>query len=130
MAEIHESLGKLTDLFAAASKETLPILKKAHKLLLEIHPQAVIVPRLGERSISYGLGPKKNSEAYCYLIAYKTHVNLGFFHGSRLGADDLLEGTGPLMRHLKLSSVEDIGKPVIQRLIKAALKDRRANLPK
>jgi hypothetical protein len=130
MAEIHESLGKLSDLFAAASKETLPILKKAHKLLLEIHPQAVIVPRLGERSISYGLGPKKNSEAYCYLIAYKTHVNLGFFHGSRLGADDLLEGTGPLMRHLKLSSVEDIGKPVVQRLIKAALKDRRANLPK
>ena len=130
MAEIHESLGKLTDLFAAASKETLPILKKAHKLLLEIHPQAVIVPRLGEKSISYGLGPKKNSEAYCYLIAYKTHVNLGFFHGSRLGADDLLEGTGPLMRHLKLSSVEDIGKPVVQRLIKAALKDRRANLPK
>jgi hypothetical protein len=130
MAEIHESLGKLSDLFAAASKETLPILKKAHKLLLEIHPQAVIVPRLGERSISYGLGPKKNSEAYCYLIAYKTHVNLGFFHGSRLGADDLLEGTGPLMRHLKLTSVEDIGKPVVQRLIKAALKDRRANLPK
>jgi hypothetical protein len=130
MAEIHESLGKLSDLFAAASKETLPILKKAHKLLLEIHPEAVIVPRLGEKSISYGLGPKKNSEAYCYLIAYKTHVNLGFFHGSRLGADDLLEGTGPLMRHLKLSSVEDIGKPVIQRLIKAALKDRRANLPK
>jgi hypothetical protein len=130
MAEIHESLGKLSDLFAAASKEILPILKRAHKLLLEIHPQAVIVPRLGERSISYGLGPKKNSEAYCYLIAYKTHVNLGFFHGSRLGADDLLEGTGPLMRHLKLTSVEDIGKPVVQRLIKAALKDRRANLPK
>ena len=130
MAEIHESLGKLSDLFADASKETLPILKRAHKLLLEIHPQAVIVPRLGERSISYGLGPKKNSEAYCYLIAYKTHVNLGFFHGSRLGADDLLEGTGALMRHLKLPSVEDVGKPVVQRLIKAALKDRRANLPK
>jgi hypothetical protein len=130
MAEIHESLGKLSDLFAAASKETLPILKKAHKLLLEIHPEAVIVPRLGEKSISYGLGPKKNSEAYCYLIAYKTHVNLGFFHGSRLGADDLLEGTGPLMRHLKLNSIEDLSKPVAKRLIKAALKDRRANLPK
>jgi hypothetical protein len=130
MAEIHESLGKLSEVFAAASKETLPILKKAHKLLLEIHPEAVIVPRLGERSISYGLGPKKNSEAYCYLIAYKTHVNLGFFHGSRLNADDLLEGTGPLMRHLKISSVEDLQNSKVQKLIKAALKDRRANLPK
>jgi hypothetical protein len=130
MAEIHESLGKLSEVFAAASKETLPILKKAHKLLLEIHPEAVIVPRLGERSISYGLGPKKNSEAYCYLIAYKTHVNLGFFHGSRLNADDLLEGTGPLMRHLKISSAEDLQNSKVQKLIKAALKDRRANLPK
>jgi hypothetical protein len=116
--------------FGIASKETLPILKKAHKLFLEIHPEVVIVPRLGEKSIAYGLGPKKNSEAYCYLIAYKTHVNLGFFHGSRLGAEDLLEGTGPLMRHLKLNSVEDLSKPVVKRLIKAALKDRRANLPK
>jgi hypothetical protein len=130
MAEIHESLGKLSDLFAAASKETLPILKKAHKLLLEIHPEVVIVPRLGEKSISYGLGPKKNSEAYCYLIAYKSHVNLGFFHGSRLGADDLLEGTGQLMRHLKISSLEDLKNPKIGKLIKAALKDRRANFPK
>jgi hypothetical protein len=130
MAEIHESLGKLSEVFAAASKETLPILKKAHKLLLEIHPEAVIVPRLGERSISYGLGPKKNSEAYCYLIAYKTHVNLGFYHGSRLNADDLLEGTGPLMRHLKISSAEDLQNSKVQKLIKAALKDRRANLPK
>ena len=130
MAEIHESLGKLSEVFAAATKETLPILKKAHKLLIEIHPEAVIVPRLGERSISYGLGPKKNSEAYCYLIAYKTHVNLGFFHGSRLNADDLLEGTGPLMRHLKISSAEDLQNSKVQKLIKAALKDRRANLPK
>jgi hypothetical protein len=130
MAEIHESLGKLSEVFGIASKETLPILKKAHKLFLEIHPEVVIVPRLGEKSIAYGLGPKKNSEAYCYLIAYKTHVNLGFFHGSRLGAEDLLEGTGPLMRHLKLNSVEDLSKPVVKRLIKAALKDRRANLPK
>jgi hypothetical protein len=130
MAEIHESLGKLSDLFAAASKETLPILKKAHKLLLEIHPEVVIVPRLGEKSISYGLGPKKNSEAYCYLIAYKTHVNLGFIHGSRLGADDQLEGTGPLMRHLKIASLVDLDKPKIRRLIKAALKDRKTTLPK
>jgi hypothetical protein len=130
MAEIHESLGKLSEVFAAATKESLPILKKAHKLLLEIHPEAVIVPRLGERSISYGLGPKKNSEAYCYLIAYKTHVNLGFFHGSRLNADDLLEGTGPLMRHLKITSAEDLQNSKVQKLIKAALKDRRANLPK
>jgi hypothetical protein len=47
-----------------------------------------------------------------------------------LGADDLLEGTGQLMRHLKISSLEDLKNPKIGKLIKAALKDRRANFPK
>jgi hypothetical protein len=130
MAEIHESLGKLPEVLATATAATLPIVKKAHKLILEIHPDVVIVPRLGEKSISYGIGPKKNSEAYCYLIAYKSHVNLGFFHGSRLDADDILEGSGPLMRHLKIASVGDLDKPKVKRLIKAALKDRKTTLAK
>jgi hypothetical protein len=130
MAEIHESLGKVSEVFAVATKETLPILKKAHKLFLELHPDVVIVPRLGEKSIAYGLGPKKNSEAYCYLIAYKSHVNLGFFHGSRLGADDILEGTGPLMRHMKIASLKELESPTVKKLIKAALKERKTNLAK
>lgn len=130
MAEIHESLGKISEVFAVATKETLPILKKAHKLFLELHPDVTIVPRLGERSISYGFGPKKNSEAYCYLIAYKSHVNLGFFHGSRLGADDILEGTGPLMRHLKVASLKELESPKVTKLIKAALKERKTYLAK
>jgi hypothetical protein len=130
MAEIHESLGKVSEVFAAATKETLPILKKAHKLFLELHPDVVIVPRLGEKSIAYGFGPKKNSEAYCYLIAYQSHVNLGFFHGSRLGADDILEGTGPFMRHLKIASLKELESPKVKKLIKAALKERKTNLTK
>ena len=130
MATIHNSLGTLAELFGTASKETLPILKKAHELILSIHPETVIVPRLGERSICYGVGPKKLSESYCYLIAYKNHVNLGFIHGSRLNADDVLQGTGPLMRHLKISSVAELASPKIKKLITAALKDRRAAQPK
>jgi hypothetical protein len=47
-----------------------------------------------------------------------------------LGADDLLEGTGPLMRHLKIASLGDLDNPKTRRLIKAALKDRKTNLPK
>ena len=128
MASIESSLGTLAQLFGTASPKTLPIVKKAHELLLSLDPDVVIVPRLGERSICYGVGPKKLSESYCYLIAYKNHVNLGFIHGSRLGADDLLEGTGPLMRHLKISSVEELSSPKIKKLIVAALKDRRAAL--
>lgn len=130
MATIENSLGSLAELFGTASPATLPIVKGAHKLILSIHPETVIVPRLGERSICYGVGPKKLSESYCYLIAYKNHVNLGFIHGSRLDADDVLEGTGPLMRHLKISSVQELSSPKIKKLITAALKDRRAAQPK
>lgn len=128
MAKLHESLGSLEDLFGAASEEVLPILKKAHKLIVSLHPDVEIVPRLGEKSISYGLGPKKMSEAYCYLMPFKTHVNLGFFHGSVIDPKSELSGTGAKMRHLKITSAKELDSPQVKAFLKAALRERRAAL--
>lgn len=128
MAEIHESLGTLEELFGVANPKMAPIVKKVHKLILSIHPQAVIVPRLGEKSICYGLGPKKMSEAYCYIIPFKDYVNLGFFHGVTIDKDLVLEGTGAKMRHLKLYSVEDVASPKVTKFLKASIKERKAAL--
>ncbi len=42
--------------------------------------------------------------AFAYVGVYKTHVNIGFFHGAAL-ADPagLLQGTGKYMRHVKVT---------------------------
>jgi hypothetical protein len=111
MSEVHKSLGTLQELFGIANPKTAPILKKAHKLILSLHPEAIVTPRLGEKSISYGFGPKKNTESYCCLMPFKEHVNLGFFFGVNIDPDGSLDGTGANMRHLKISSVAELASP-------------------
>jgi hypothetical protein len=85
--------------------------------------------RLGDRAATYGLGPKKMSEGYAYILPHTRWVNLGFYKGAEL--DDprgLLEGTGAKMRHVKVRSVDEAGKPAVRALIEAALKERQAAL--
>lgn len=128
MVSIHDELGKVEDVFAISSDVALPLMKAAHKLIISIDPDAVIVPRVGERSICYGVGPKKMSESYCYLIPNKNHINLGFFYGTTIDAKKELEGTGAIMRHLKIHSLEDLSKPRVSRLIRLALGERKKSL--
>ena len=40
--------------------------------------------RLGEPAATYGLGPKKNTEGYAYIMPHAKWINLGFFRGAAL----------------------------------------------
>lgn len=127
MITVEESLGTIDEVFAKASATTLPIITAAHKYLIELNPDAVIVPRRGEKSIAYGIGVKKMSEAYCYLIPFKDYVNLGFFHGASIDTDGILEGTGAKLRHIKIRSVKDLENPLLTKLIFRSIQDRKDN---
>jgi len=59
--------------------------------------------------------------AFCYVDAFKDHVNVGFFPGSRLeDPAGLLEGTGRFMRHTKIRPGMSIDAAALQALIVAA----------
>jgi hypothetical protein len=106
-----------------------PIARRLREIILEIHPAAVEVVRLGDRAATYGLGPKKMSEGYCYLLPYRRWVNLGFYQGTGLpDPAGLLEGTGARLRHVRISSSEAAESPAVRTLIEAALAERRAAL--
>ena len=124
---VEESLGTIKDIFDKASPTSLPLIKAAHEYILELDPIAVIVPRAGEKSLSYGFGAKKMSDAYCYLMPFKEHVNFGFFHGTSIDADGILEGTGVNLRHIKIKTLADLKNPKLKKLLKAAIKDRKVN---
>lgn len=97
--------------------------------MLEIQPDAVEVVRLGDRAATYGLGPRKMSEGYCYVLPYTRWVNLGFFQGAQLpDPEGLLEGTGAKLRHVKVRSVDAADTPAVRALVEAALAERRAVL--
>ena len=67
--------------------------------------------------------------AFAYVNAFKAHVNVGFFRGAELAdPNGLLEGTGKLMRHVKLRPERDVDTAALKKLIEAAYIDMKARL--
>jgi hypothetical protein len=60
---------------------------------------------------------------------FKSHVNVGFFHGAALrDPAGLLEGTGRFMRHVKLTPKSAVDAAALDALIAAAYRDIKARL--
>ncbi|MEY2536282.1 MAG: hypothetical protein QOG67_22 [Verrucomicrobiota bacterium] len=73
--------------------------------------------------------------AFGYVNAFKAHVNVGFFRGAEIAdPENLLEGTGKFMRHVKLRPGRDFNATALTKLIDTAytdMKERvRAELPR
>jgi hypothetical protein len=57
----------------------------------------------------------------CFFSVGKNHLTFGFLRGTSLpDPAKLLEGTGKNLRHVKLRSIDDLGKPALKKLIEAA----------
>ena len=62
--------------------------------------------------------------AFAYVNVFKAHVNLGFYHGSKLRDEsNLLEGTGKRMRHVKLRPGYEIDERQLMQFITDAYID-------
>lgn len=121
--------GTFDELMADTAAGLQPVARRLREIILEVHPEAVEVVRLGDRAATYGVGPRKMSEAYAYILPYAGYVNLGFFYGSDLeDPDGLLAGNGARMRHARIATMEDADAPAVRLLIEAALRERRAAL--
>jgi hypothetical protein len=97
-------------------------------LVYEVLPETVEVVWTTQRSVGWGTGERKFSEQFCYLMPFKAHVTLGFYHGAELpDPDGLLPDTGGTqaggrlsMRSLKIASVEQLRNPALRALIESA----------
>lgn len=112
------------------SPDVQAIAWELRSLIYEVLPQTVEVIWKQQRIAGYGTGPKKMSEQFAYIAPMKKHVNLGFYYGSELpDPDNLLEGTGALMRHVKIKSLEQARTPAVRALLEFA-KGHRVPPPK
>ena len=110
--------------------EVQEIAWELRNLIYEVLPQTVEVVWKQQRIAGYGTGPKKMSEHFSYIGPMKKHVNLGFYYGSELpDPDGLMEGTGKLLRHVKIRSLDEARKPAIRALLEVA-KGHRVPPPK
>lgn len=122
-------LGRFDDLVQLAKEPLWPIMDRLRSIILEIDPDACEVVRLGDRAATYGCGPRKMIEGYSYIMPFAKWVNLGFFRGVSLpDPQNLLEGSGKKLRHVKMRSLTDTERPGVRQLIMDACAERRSAL--
>jgi hypothetical protein len=67
--------------------------------------------------------------AFAYVNVFKAHVNVGFFRGAQIAdPEKLLEGTGKIMRHVKLRPNHNVNASALKELIHTAYNDMKARL--
>jgi hypothetical protein len=113
------------EIVADAPKEIRELALACRELIFEVLPQTVEVVWPRQRTAGYGTGPKKMTEQFCWLAPYDKHVVFGFYYGTELPVPEgLLEGSGLLMRHVKIRTRADLENPALRRLVEAATTHR------
>jgi|SRR6266404_5047145 len=116
-----DDYGTFEDAVAKASDHARELAYQLRKLIVTVMPDVVEVPWPKMRLASYGVGPKKKSEHFCYISAQKDDVNLGFYYGAELpDPEDLLQGTGKVLRHVKIREVKAIRSRALRKLLELA----------
>ncbi len=103
--------------FDAASEEQRPILDALRELLRSAAPDVV-------ESLKWNCPWYATANGlFCYLQRRKNYVTLGFRRGTSLkDPEQLLEGTGKDMRHVKLTTLAEARDAAIRQMVKQAAK--------
>jgi hypothetical protein len=108
------------DVIARSSAQVQAVARAVRELVYGVLPGTVEVVWTTEGSVGWGTGPKKFTEQFAYLMAYKNHATLGFYRGDELPDPEGLLRTkrgGPSTRSLKLTSLDDVRRPALRDLI-------------
>jgi hypothetical protein len=97
----------------------------ARKLVLKSAPKASEIIFDGPYAVSLGYSfTGRLKEAFCHIVLYFNHVNLGFNHGVDLpDPAQLLTGTGKQTRHVTLQKVAGVKDPNLARLLRHAIEE-------
>jgi hypothetical protein len=113
-----------TALLAQLSPEVSALVMAADEVIRRTDPAVVRIVWSHQKTVGYGIGPKKMSEHYAYLAVHPKHVNLGCNYGARLDDGGLLEGTGQNMRKTTVRTTDDLADPRLVPLLRRAREER------
>jgi len=106
-------------------QEVRQLAAATRRLILEELPDAVEQVDPKSRLVAYGAG-KGMKDIVCVISPLKKGVNLGFYRAVELpDPAGLLEGTGKLHRHVRISAVEDLERPELRQLLQAAVASKQ-----
>ena len=109
------------------AKYTPAMVKEGRAALMRLRrlvPGAVQMVYDNWNGLVVGFGPtERPSEAVVSILLVTDHVSLCFIQDAPDLPDPerLLQGSGKVVRHIKLASARDLDKPAIRALIKAAV---------
>ena len=103
---------KVTDYIDKASEEQIAILEELRKLVHES------VENVTEE-IKWNMPVFGKTKDFAYLRFAKKHITLGFYHIDKLiDPDNLLEGEGNTLKHIKISKLDNKQKQQIKKWLK------------
>ena len=110
------------DAFLAAYPEQVrETASAARRLLKAALPGVAETVDESAKLLGYSYGPGYKGDV-CTLIMSHTGVKLGIVRGAALpDPGHLMAGAGKIHRHVQLRSVEDVKRPALNQLLKAAL---------
>src|SRR5437870_7620266 len=113
MAELPKAAqGTFDELLAGVESGLAAIARRLRAIIRAVDASTVETVRLGDNAATYGVGPKKMTEGYVYIMPMRGYVNLGFYQGTELADPErLLEGSGKALRHVKIRSLTEASRP-------------------
>jgi len=73
-------------------------------------------------SMAFSFTGKPLKDGFCHVVAYSTHVNLGFNRGAQFAdPEQLLSGTGKQIRHITIRHEQELDRPHIRRFLRTAI---------
>ena len=105
------------------------------RLVFEEAPDSIELIYDAYNAVATGFGfTGRPSECFIHIAVYAKWVNLGFHRGSELeDPKGVLQGTGRLIRHIRISEPEDLAEPAVRAFVKQAIaraKRRATDAPK
>lgn len=115
---------EIKDFFDQFAPEVAEIGKTIYRVTeMKMLPEKKMWIDHADKMITFGTEKNMKGEI-CYIKPLKDSVNLGFFHGANLkDPNQLLQGTGKLLRHIKFKKKENIDINAVEELLETALKE-------
>jgi hypothetical protein len=95
------------------------VVSRLRDLIREAAPEAT-------EAIKWAQPVYEDHGPFCYIKAFKNHVNFGFWRGADLpDPEGLIESSGKKMGHVKVGGAEEIRTDVFQEYVRAAVELNR-----
>lgn len=99
------------------------------EIVLEEAPDAIeSVVKGYALAIGFSFTGKPLKDGFCHIVAYSSHVNLGFNRGALLpDPNGMLVGKGKSIRHITIRNQSELDGPAVRRYLQAAIEQIEAS---